>query len=80
MLFVLGVGSNIAMTSCVMTVIRDQFPSVKAWHAASGVTMIGLLIGFVYVTPVYKTLLREEMLSVHISTYNRSREVNSFSI
>ncbi|XP_037031839.1 sodium-dependent nutrient amino acid transporter 1-like isoform X1 [Bradysia coprophila] len=51
MLFVLGVGSNIAMTSCVMTVIRDQFPSVKAWHAASGVTMIGLLIGFVYVTP-----------------------------
>ncbi|KAG4078938.1 hypothetical protein HA402_010890 [Bradysia odoriphaga] len=51
MLFVLGVGSNIAMTSCVMTVIRDQFPSVKAWHAASGVTLIGLLIGFVYVTP-----------------------------
>lgn len=33
MLFVLGVGSNIAMTSCVMTVIRDQFPNVKAWHA-----------------------------------------------
>lgn len=52
MLFVLGVGSNIAMTSCVMTVIRDQFPSVKAWHAASGVTLIGLLIGLVYVTPV----------------------------
>lgn len=52
MLFVLGVGSNIAMTSCVMTVIRDQFPNVKAWHAACGVTLVGLLIGFVYVTPV----------------------------
>lgn len=59
MLFVLGVGSNIAMTSCVMTVIRDQFPNVKAWHAASGVTLVGLLIGLVYVTPVngrYKNL------------------------
>lgn len=55
MLFVLGVGSNIAMTSCVMTVIRDQFPNVKAWHAASGVTVVGLLIGLVYVTPVIWT-------------------------
>lgn len=52
MLFVLGVGSNVAMTSCVMTVIRDQFPRVKLWQAALGVSTVGFCIGLVYVTPV----------------------------
>jgi solute carrier family 6 (neurotransmitter transporter, glycine) member 5/9 len=28
MLFVLGIGSNIGMASCVMTVIKDRFPSI----------------------------------------------------
>lgn len=52
MLFVLGVGSNVAMTSCVMTVIRDQFPKVKLWQAAAGVAITGFFIGLVYTTPV----------------------------
>lgn len=52
MLFVLGVGSNVAMTSCVMTVIRDKFPKVKLWQAAMGTATVGFLIGLVYMTPV----------------------------
>lgn len=51
MLFVLGIGSNIAMTSCVMTVIRDQFPKVKSWQAATAMGVIGVSLGMVYITP-----------------------------
>lgn len=51
MLFVLGVGSNVAMASCVMTVIRDQFPKIRVWHASCGVACAGFLIGLMYVTP-----------------------------
>jgi solute carrier family 6 (neurotransmitter transporter, glycine) member 5/9 len=32
MLFVLGIGSNVAMMSCIMTVIRDEFTKVKHWQ------------------------------------------------
>lgn len=52
MLFVLGVGSNVAMASCVMTVICDQFPKVRLWQAACGVASVGFLIGLIYMTPV----------------------------
>ncbi|XP_065073599.1 sodium-dependent nutrient amino acid transporter 1 isoform X2 [Ochlerotatus camptorhynchus] len=51
MLFVLGIGSNVAMTSCVMTVIRDQFPKVKNWQAATVIAICGVALGSVYVTP-----------------------------
>ncbi|XP_029721155.2 sodium-dependent nutrient amino acid transporter 1 isoform X2 [Aedes albopictus] len=51
MLFVLGIGSNVAMTSCVMTVIRDQFPKVKNWHAATVIALCGVGLGSIYVTP-----------------------------
>lgn len=52
MLFVLGIGSNVAMTSCTMTVITDQFPKVKLWQGSIGVAIAGFLIGLVYTTPV----------------------------
>lgn len=51
MLFVLGIGSNIAMASCIITVIRDQFPKLKAGAVAVAVCSVGFLIGIVYVTP-----------------------------
>lgn len=51
MLFVLGIGSNIAMVSCIITVIRDQFPKLKNWVAAVTVCTVGYLVGLVYVTP-----------------------------
>lgn len=52
MLFVLGIGSNIAMCSCIVTAIRDQFPRVKAWQAVLIVAVVGFSIGLFYVTPV----------------------------
>uniref|UniRef100_A0A182PFK5 Transporter n=1 Tax=Anopheles epiroticus TaxID=199890 RepID=A0A182PFK5_9DIPT len=51
MLFVLGIGSNVAMTSCVMTVIKDQFPKVRNWQAATIIAICGVLLGSIYVTP-----------------------------
>lgn len=52
MLFILGMGSLIAMTSCVITVVRDKFKGVKTWHAALGYSIFGVLVGMLYTTPV----------------------------
>lgn len=52
MLFVLGIGSNIGMAGCVMTVIRDKFPDFKPWKVAVSIGLVGCSIGFVYTTPV----------------------------
>lgn len=52
MLFVLGIGSNIAMTSCTVTAIRDNFPKVKQWQCALGIAVVSFCIGLSYVTPV----------------------------
>lgn len=52
MLFVLGIGSNIAMCTCVITILRDRFKALKAWQAAIGLSTFGFLFGLVYVTPV----------------------------
>ncbi|XP_014092924.1 sodium-dependent nutrient amino acid transporter 1 isoform X2 [Bactrocera oleae] len=51
MLFILGIGSNIAMTSCTVTAIRDSFPHVKQWHCALAISVISFFIGLAYVTP-----------------------------
>ncbi|XP_053962144.1 sodium-dependent nutrient amino acid transporter 1-like isoform X2 [Anastrepha ludens] len=51
MLFILGIGSNIAMTSCTVTAIRDSFPQVKQWHCALAISIISFFIGLAYVTP-----------------------------
>ncbi|XP_011189046.1 sodium-dependent nutrient amino acid transporter 1 isoform X2 [Zeugodacus cucurbitae] len=51
MLFILGIGSNIAMTSCTVTAIRDNFPHIKQWHCALGISIISFFIGLAYVTP-----------------------------
>lgn len=51
MLFVLGVGSNIAMTSCSITAIRDNFPQIKQWVCALALAIISFSIGLLYVTP-----------------------------
>ncbi|GLV34986.1 Nutrient Amino Acid Transporter 1 [Carabus blaptoides fortunei] len=51
MLFVLGVGSLVALQSCVATVLKDGFPFLKNWQVAAGTCIIGFLIGLVYVTP-----------------------------
>ncbi|GAB0087877.1 Transporter [Sergentomyia squamirostris] len=51
MLFALGIGSNVGMTSCVMTVLRDRFPNMPHWKAVFGIGIVGLLLGSIFVTP-----------------------------
>jgi solute carrier family 6 (neurotransmitter transporter, glycine) member 5/9 len=51
MLFILGIGSNIGMTSCIMTVIRDKFPHIKCWKIVVCIALIGISVGTVYTTP-----------------------------
>lgn len=52
MLFVLGIGSVVALQSAVVTVICDQFTGLKFWKVAIGTCFAGFLIGLIYVTPV----------------------------
>ena len=51
MLYTLGIGSNIGLTSCCVSSIRERFPSLSQWQAASGVCLVSFLIGLIYVTP-----------------------------
>jgi solute carrier family 6 amino acid transporter-like protein 5/7/9/14 len=54
MLFVLGVGSGVALQGSIVTNILDHFPygKIKYWQAAGVVSIIGFLLGLIYVTPV----------------------------
>jgi solute carrier family 6 amino acid transporter-like protein 5/7/9/14 len=51
MLFVLGIGSCIGMTSCVMTAIRDKYPNIKCWKIVISIALVGISIGWIYTTP-----------------------------
>lgn len=51
MLFVLGIGSNVGMASCLMTVIKDQFSTAKHWVIVMIIAVVGFLIGLIYITP-----------------------------
>lgn len=51
MLFVLGIGSNIAMTSCTVTAIRDRFPNFKQWQCSLLIAIISFSVGLMYITP-----------------------------
>ncbi|XP_030241857.1 sodium-dependent nutrient amino acid transporter 1 isoform X2 [Drosophila navojoa] len=51
MLFVLGIGSNIAMTSCTVTAIRDRFPNFKQWQCSLLIAVVSFVIGLMYITP-----------------------------
>ncbi|KRG02916.1 sodium-dependent nutrient amino acid transporter 1 isoform X2 [Drosophila mojavensis] len=51
MLFVLGIGSNIAMTSCTVTAIRDRFPNFKQWQCSLLIAVVSFFIGLMYITP-----------------------------
>ncbi|XP_011144437.2 sodium-dependent nutrient amino acid transporter 1 isoform X1 [Harpegnathos saltator] len=51
MMFVLGVGSAVGMSTGIITVISEQFPSLKTWQIVVPSCIIGFSIGTVYVTP-----------------------------
>ncbi|XP_076161702.1 sodium-dependent nutrient amino acid transporter 1 isoform X2 [Ptiloglossa arizonensis] len=50
MLFVLGIGTSVAFTAVISSVIKDKFPQFQDWKVAAGVTSTGFLIGIVYCT------------------------------
>jgi len=52
MMFVLGVGSAVGMTTGIIMVINEQFPKIKTWQIVVPTCLLGFLIGTVYVTPV----------------------------
>ncbi|XP_012058557.1 PREDICTED: sodium-dependent nutrient amino acid transporter 1-like [Atta cephalotes] len=51
MMFVLGVGSAVGMTTGIITVINEQFPNLKTWQIVVPTCLLGFSIGTVYVTP-----------------------------
>ncbi|XP_011635872.1 sodium-dependent nutrient amino acid transporter 1-like [Pogonomyrmex barbatus] len=51
MMFVLGVGSLVGMTTGIITVINEQFPSLKTWQIVVPTCLFSFLIGTVYITP-----------------------------
>ncbi|XP_043260673.1 sodium-dependent nutrient amino acid transporter 1-like isoform X2 [Colletes gigas] len=50
MLFVLGIGTTVAFTNVIVSIIKDKFPEVPNWKISAGVTSCGFLIGIVYCT------------------------------
>lgn len=52
MLFILGIGTTVAFTAVINSVIKDRFPNIKNWKIAAGVSSAGFLVGIVYCTRV----------------------------
>ncbi|ALC43615.1 CG4476 [Drosophila busckii] len=51
MLFLLGVGSNVGMVSCIMSVLKDRFVHTKLWLIVLCISLLGFLVGLLYITP-----------------------------
>lgn len=62
MLFVLGIGSAIAIVGGIISIIGDQFPSWKNWHIVLATSLIGFLVGTIYCTPVSFSSITQKLL------------------
>jgi solute carrier family 6 amino acid transporter-like protein 5/7/9/14 len=51
MLYVLGIGTAVALLGSLITVIRDSFPNIKYLVVAVVVSVLGFVGGLIYVTP-----------------------------
>nr|AHH29249.1 nutrient amino acid transporter [Leptinotarsa decemlineata] len=51
MLFILGVGSLIALYGSASTVIMDSYPHLNISYVSFGTAVVGFIIGLVYITP-----------------------------
>ncbi|KAG7166516.1 Sodium-dependent nutrient amino acid transporter 1-like 1, partial [Homarus americanus] len=51
MLFTLGVGSAAGLTSNIITIICEQFPSLNKAYATIAICITGFLVGLIYITP-----------------------------
>lgn len=52
MMYVLGVGSAVALCGAVFGILCDHFPKVNHWKLVLMVSSFGFLVSLVYVTPV----------------------------
>lgn len=66
MLFVLGIGSNVGMNTCLYTAIKDKFVHLAPWKIVIPVAIVQFFIGLMYVTPVClhncQFIQREELI------------------
>lgn len=68
----LGIGSNVAMMSCIMTVVRDRFKSIKNWQVALVIAILGISFGSVYMTPVRKIVAYFKSLQLSVFFIKRA--------
>ena len=54
MLITLAIGSAAGLTTCVITILCDNFPKTPRWIMTAIVSVASFLVGLVYVTPVKK--------------------------
>lgn len=52
MIFVLGLGSAMALAGTVLLALCDYMPDVKKWIITLVISIIGFSVGLVYITPV----------------------------
>ncbi|EFX84368.1 hypothetical protein DAPPUDRAFT_46779 [Daphnia pulex] len=57
MLITLAIGSAAGLTSCVTTILCDDFPTVKRWIITAIVCVASFFIGLIYVTPAGSYIL-----------------------
>lgn len=55
MLFVLGIGSAVALCGAVFSIFRDHLPNIRQWLLVLCVTCFGFVVSLVYITPVRYT-------------------------
>ncbi|KAF7398690.1 hypothetical protein HZH66_006587 [Vespula vulgaris] len=51
MMFVLGIGSSVGMTTSLHVILNEQFPNLKTWQIVLPLCSLGFLIAIIYVTP-----------------------------
>ncbi|XP_077259913.1 sodium-dependent nutrient amino acid transporter 1-like [Temnothorax americanus] len=51
MMFVLGIGSAVALCGAVLNVVRDHLPNMKQWLLVLCVTSCGFIVSLAYITP-----------------------------
>jgi solute carrier family 6 amino acid transporter-like protein 5/7/9/14 len=61
MLITLAIGSAAGLTSCVTTILCDDFPSVKRWIITAIVCVASFFIGLIYLTPVRRIIASRSM-------------------
>lgn len=52
MLYILGIGSGIALAGGIVSIVNDQFPNWKHWHIVLVTCVLGFCVGTFYCTPV----------------------------